>query len=139
MYCTPTQLKPRLRTSLEDFVAKYADDKEFKTQLEDLNFMIGLYNRGTYFNEVFPQEFVDHYAQTILPVQEFEFHINPENGNCHLSFPYQLNGRQLDIHLEGFHFTDRFNLATAEDVFNLICDFQLEVQRVRHDLEFKKY
>lgn len=131
-YYTPPGLQPLLRISLEDFVVQYQESARLNYELTWFSCMcIG------YFDNDFIQDFVEHYAQTILPTQEFEFHIDPEDGNCHLSFPYQLEGQQLNIQLPTFHFTDRFNLATPEDVFNLICDFQLEVQRVRYNLKFK--
>lgn len=136
-YHTPTQLKPCLKISLEDFVVKCQNDITFKTEIKALSFMINHYTKDGYFDNDFISELIEYYSEVILPEPRFNFHIDPEDGYCHLSFPYQSGERLLDIHLEDFHFTERFNLATVEDVFNLICDFQWEVQKARYDLEFK--
>lgn len=135
VYYPIKQISPVVNISLEDFVVKYEKDMKFK----HLNYMVNAYSNLGKLDSDFIQAFVNHYTSIILPTPEFSFYIDDIDGTCHLSFPYQVKKDLTNIQLQSFHFTERFNLNSAEDVFNLICDFQLEVQRVRHNLDFKNY
>lgn len=138
VYYPIKQIPPVVNISLEDFVVKYEKDVYFE-YLEDLKIMVENNSMFGNLDSDFIQKLVNKYASIILPTPEFSFYIDDINGTCHLSFPYQVKEALTNVSLQSFHFTKRFNLNSAEDVFNLICDFQLEVQRVRHNLDFKNY
>lgn len=137
VYYPIKQISPVVNISLEDFVVKYEEKLRFEEVFERLE---GIkLSDDYYYEEDYVDEFVEEYAKIILPTPEFSFYIDNDDGTCHLSFPYQVKEDLTNIQLQSFHFIERFILNSAEDAFNLICDFQLEVQRVRHNLDFKNY